>query len=247
MMPVQIVDGLIPAIQAGLVDEGYYFVRQFEGAVLLDLARTLGPVTVDPRHPIPIRFITPQELSQANPNTLSSRYGLGPFPFHTDVAHWSTPAEIVLLYCVSTGSGERPTLLTDSREWQVSDSFWRLMCDAIWRTGFVRPFLCTVASKREQNRRVRYDPGCMIPRSRTAVEAARLTEEHLSKVTPVRVDWCNQDLLVLDNTRVLHARGPASRPDCDRVIARMLIGGSYEDVGFKAAMAEGQSACRPSQ
>lgn len=234
----------ILTVRNSLSRAGYCLIHRFDQALLLDFAQALGPISMDPRHPHAVRFISPQDLSEANPNTLSSRYGLGPFPFHTDVAHWWIPADIVLLYCVATGSGGRPTLLTDSGRWDLSEQVWRLLRSAVWRAGYLRPFLCTVAANGNRIPRLRYDPGCMIPRSPSALKAYQLLKEHLLTVAPIQIDWTEGDLLVLDNGRILHARGSAYGSDCDRVIARILIGGNYENVGFKSALAKGQSACR---
>ena len=170
---------------------------------------------------------------------------MGSFPFHTDAAHWRIPPSIILLYCDSTGSGRRGTLITDSQTWQLSEHEWCLMFSGVWRSGYVRPFLCTLAFRGiDGTPRLRYDPGCMIPVSRTAIEVAKSIKEYLSKGRQVRLDWNEGDLLVLDNTRVLHARGAAAEPDYDRVLARVLIGGNYEDVAFRATMAKGQDSHR---
>lgn len=218
-------------IRDGLAADGYCLLGGLRDVPLLDLAASLGKVTVDPRNPYPLRVISPQDLAVANINTLSSRYGLGPFPFHTDVAHWRSPARLVLLMCVNRGSSRRPTYITDSRAWDLPGSVWTLLRSAVWRTGHLRPFLCVVAERRNDRLEIRYDPGCMSPRSASAERANRLITDYMLQLSPVRIDWTPGDVLILDNHRVLHARGAASRPDQDRKIARVLVGGSYESLG----------------
>ena len=41
--------------------------------------------------------------------SLTTKYGLGEFPFHTDVAYWTTPAKYLALYCIDPGRGKRKT------------------------------------------------------------------------------------------------------------------------------------------
>ena len=63
-------------------------VRGVRETDLIEIVQHLGNVRVDPRSPIPVRYISPQHPRSAKVNTLSSRYGTDAFPFHTDTAHW---------------------------------------------------------------------------------------------------------------------------------------------------------------
>src|ERR1700720_1820892 len=90
-----------------LEEKGYHISQKCPSDELLDLIAPLGKIVVDPRNPSPIREIQPQTLEDATPNTLSSRFGLGQFPFHTDTAHWKIPARYLVLYCVCRGRGGR--------------------------------------------------------------------------------------------------------------------------------------------
>ena len=222
----------LESIKECLSTNGYCTLRGFERSQLLGFAHEFGTPTVDPRNPYPIRALSPQHVSKANPNTLSSRYGLLPFPFHTDVAHWRTPARILLLYCVSPGSGQRSTSLIDSLQWKLSDEDLHILCTSIWRSGHVRTFLCTAMESEENSLCIRYDPGCMMPYSESANDARVILQRLIEISSLAQIDWSEQTLLILDNTRMLHARGAALAPDTDRVIERVLIGGSYDNVGF---------------
>jgi alpha-ketoglutarate-dependent taurine dioxygenase len=50
-------------------------------------------------------------------------------------------------------------------------------------------------------------------------------DEQIAKTQAITVNWSNGMTLIIDNRRMLHARGRASCPDKDRIISRMLIGG----------------------
>lgn len=222
----------LKSIKECLSTNGYCTLRGFDRSKLLGFANKFGTPTVDPRHPYPIRALSPQHVTKANPNTLSSRYGLLPFPFHTDVAHWRSPARILLLYCVKPGSGQRPTSLVDSFQWKLSAKDLHILCASIWRSGHVRSFLCNAMECEENSLGIRYDPGCMTPYSESANEAQVILQRFIKISSSTQIDWSEQTLLIIDNTRMLHARGAALVPDTDRVIERVLIGGSYEDVGL---------------
>jgi hypothetical protein len=46
-----------------------------------------------------VQTLTPKSETNATPNTYSGNYGLGEFPFHTDLAHWSVPPRYVAIRC----------------------------------------------------------------------------------------------------------------------------------------------------
>lgn len=59
-----------------------------------------------------MQSFVPQTTS--TPNTYSGLFGVGQFPFHTDLAHWPEPPRYVLLRCIK-GYEELPTLLADGK------------------------------------------------------------------------------------------------------------------------------------
>ncbi len=125
----------------GLENTGYFFVHEVCLREIPEVVTSLGDIRVDLRSPEPIRTIRPQPMNEAKANTLSSRYGMGSFPFHTDVAHWSEPAHFVLLYCEHPGSGARPTHLQDYQVWNLESEVKRAALREVWKTGTFRPQL----------------------------------------------------------------------------------------------------------
>lgn len=219
--------------------DGYSCLAGIAEEELLVLARNLGPVTLDRRHPDPVRYIHPQDALAAGPNTLSSRFGLGRFPFHTDAAHWRTPPRYILLYCTNPGRSRRPTLLIDSAAFDLPSATERMLRRAVWKAAHVAPFLCTVIDDRAGAVQWRYDPGCMSPWSPAAFGARERVQDVIDQACMFAVDWTPGDLLLIDNWRMLHARGTAYTQDYDRKIARVLIGGSQdEQLELRAALAE---------
>jgi alpha-ketoglutarate-dependent taurine dioxygenase len=170
-----------------------------------------------------LRQIRPQPANRAKPNTLSSRFGMDAFPFHTDTAYWPTPARFILFYCKNPGSGDRPTVLIDPRGWSLSEATKRLLCNEVWRVRTRRPFHCTIGSEGKDGLSVRFDEACMVPVTSGAQRALEFMRDTIIESCEFSIQWREGDLLVLDNQRLLHARGRTLRPDEDRVLARILI------------------------
>jgi L-asparagine oxygenase len=212
-------------VSSDLRNNGFWRGHVGSAADALHMAAQMGGVTRDPRHPNDLRRISPQPLEAANPNTLSSRYGLGAFPYHTEVAHWRTPASLVFLFCEQPGRGSRRTLLIDSQAWTFSEREYHVLTQGVWKVAFLNPFLATVADSKGNGIQLRFDLGCMRPYGRRALAAQEVIMSRLESSQDIEVEWHAGELLVLDNFRMLHARGPAKADDTDRVLCRILVGG----------------------
>jgi L-asparagine oxygenase len=205
--------------------DGFCVASGISGREVLDFVQHhLGPIRVDPRNPEPVRDIRPQTAHVAKSNTLSSRYGVGSFPFHTDTAHWEHPARYLVLFCVSPGEGGRPTLLQDSRSWRFDDAEEDLACQALWAIGHRRPRLSSIAVCSRGQLAIRYDMDCMRPMTADARKSKTLLESRIYARPCERIDWQAGKLLAIDNHRMVHARGEAEQPDPNRVLKRILIG-----------------------
>lgn len=190
------------------------------------MAECLGPITVSGRHPEKVRLIKPQGTDTATPNTLSSRHGTGAFPFHTDCAHWEDPARFLLLYCVNTGGGHRHTRLIDTWEWRWTPREKVAVCSDVWSRALRKPQLCTVGERRGDYMSLRYDEACMTPLTPLAEQSRELMQQQINESRILDFEWSERDVLIIDNSRILHARGPATAADPGRVLARILIGGN---------------------
>lgn len=191
-------------------------------ADLIEVAQALGRVEVEARDPRPVREVSPSTEAGARPNTLSSRYGFGAFPFHTDTAYWRAPASILLLYCVAPGEGARRTLVSDVRSWGLSAKEEATLRRAVWRVDRKREaFLTRLAVRTQAGLALRYDVHCMKPIG-SGTAAAALIEER-APAHAVAIEWAAGDLLVIDNRRALHARTVATQSDPERTLKRVLV------------------------
>lgn len=205
-----------------LAREGYFHgvcdVRSDEE--LLDFVSTFGSPTPEPRDGTVVKEIAPMPSALATSNTLSSRHGFGAFPFHTDSAYWKKPARWLVLWCIAPGVARRTTILSDTRSWQLSDEEELALRNEVWVVRHVRdPFLC---SHMARDGSIRADYACMYPATEGLDESRRIVENRLAQMPTRRISWEPHHVLVIDNWRVLHARGEAARPDPDRRLKRVL-------------------------
>ncbi len=154
-------------------------------------------------------MLRPTERSEANRNSLSSRYGLGAFPFHTDTAHWKNPCRYICIACKSPGSDKRPTILKNMDAIPLSESQIDLLSYALFLVRNGRnSFYTSILSILEKERQWRFDPGCMLPQNSSGIAAADLMGELIKLAPSEEVAWDSGDVLIIDNHRVLHGRGP---------------------------------------
>ena len=87
------------------------------------------------------------------------------------------------------------------------------------RTGR-RSFYSTILSP--DRAFLRYDPGCLEAVDSRGQAALALVEHRLAGGSPQTYHWRRGDILIIDNWRVLHGRGPSDRGS-GRRLARILI------------------------
>lgn len=214
----------LDAVWADCARAGFYFGQHWSSTEALMLAHALGAPVADARDARLVKPVSPQPMGRATPNTLSSRYGMGAFPFHTDTAYWQTPADFLLLRCVAPGRAARPTLLVDTAEWVFDVPETDALQRGMWRVRAARPFLAALMEQRPDGRRaIRFAADCMDPASLTAKHAKAVVNTRLASSSTQLIEWRAGALLVIDNRRCLHARGAADIDDTDRVLERTLV------------------------
>lgn len=166
-------------------------------------------------------LIEPQVQKDAHPRSLSAQYGLGALPFHTDLSHRPRPCRYLLLGCIDPGSPGATTKLLDWQGLALSEEERRLLEAApiLVRNGR-RSFYTTILSP--QFGFLRYDPGCVEAVDERGNAALCLMKHRLATSRPTTHQWRRGDILIIDNWRVLHARGH-SELGSGRRLARILI------------------------
>ncbi|WTW95416.1 TauD/TfdA family dioxygenase [Streptomycetaceae bacterium NBC_01309] len=162
-----------------------------------------------------VATLRPTSPAEAQPNSLSARYGMGPQPLHTDGAHLVHPPDVVILACESTST-------TPTRLWNemIHGPWVKGAADAVQHGVFLvnggnDSFFATAYAKQ----RLRFDPGCMTPcdaRARALVEFFKEATDNA-----IEHQWTEPgQVLLINNRRVLHARASAA-DDPQREIKRI--------------------------
>ena len=191
---------------------------------LLELAHESGQPLPHPGGEI-IKEVRTRPAESARPGTLSSKFGTGTFPLHTDTAFFEVPARFILLRVL--GDTRRATTVLPFRdviykfgeppgEW-AERSIWRIRS----RTGSIYGSMCF---DRQGIKGWRFDTGCMSPAN---LAAKRITEAIGAKATEQnvqKIDWSSGCVAVISNWTVLHGRGPAPDGEREGVLERIYVG-----------------------
>lgn len=170
-----------------------------------------------------IKTLRIKDQADAAKNTLSGIYGTGSFPFHSDGAFMLKPPRWVLLRALN-GDLNRSTyvqsflsIVDGIDEKSLRSSIW--MCD-----NGVGKFYTTIRFSGGNVVGYRYDENCMSAVNQSAKEIERML---LSRTQLLdghsEVKWAPNKVLVIPNWTYLHARGPSSELDADRVLQRIYI------------------------
>ncbi len=169
-----------------------------------------------------IEVLSPTTVSMAMPASLSSAYGIGEFPLHTDAAHWPIPPRLMLMLCVCDEQNRSTQLLP----WDIVVS--RLSASgrsAIMRASYLvrngrRSHYC--AMNLGSAALIRLDSNCMTPATSDAVSLAAELEDTIPRLPRHSVRWSAGMVLVVDNWRVLHGRDGGSGAG-QRILVRALL------------------------
>jgi Taurine catabolism dioxygenase TauD, TfdA family len=169
-----------------------------------------------------VEQILPEPIEVARAGSLSSKFGLRPLPLHTDTAHWDVPCRYLLLGCVDPGPVPTPTCLLDSRKAQLSESESFACRSAVFaiRNGRFSFYGSIVDCDRPF---IRLDPGCMTALSSEGAGALDAFSLERQAKSVFRHDWRQGDILLLDNWRILHARGFDKPTMPGRMLVRTMI------------------------
>lgn len=211
-----------------LATRGWVFLHHSEPrGHMLNIANSLGRAITPPNRPT-LHRLKARATSDAVRNSYSGRFGYGQFPFHTDMANWTTPPRYVLLR-QNAGDSSIPTLLLDSQR-VLSCVPSKQLERGIWTArARHRSFVCNLLSARKNFSLFRWDPYTLVPRSEEAQNVTRLLFEEIQKqkesyLTSITFD--SEAILVIDNWRMLHARPAIPVQAQTRELERLLVAGS---------------------
>lgn len=160
-----------------------------------------------------IDTLRPSPQAEAHPNSLSSRYGLGQQPLHTDGAHLEEPPDVVLLW--SEQSSDVPTRIWRPRSvpliekrgiFSVTDGKDIRLAPACDSDGVYR-----------------FDPVCMRPLDHfSKLLCERFSNPPEEEVSAFQWNAPNTVLLIRNGV-VLHGRSRVENHDSERVLFRAAM------------------------
>lgn len=163
--------------------------------------------------------------ADATPNTYSGIFGLGRFPFHTDLAHWAMPPRYILLRCVR-GYADVPTILIDGARVVANIGLVEmnraLMTPRRPRKGKVQ--LLSLAQREGSSDMIRWDEVFLKPASPVGQRVFDRVRVEIDAAHPTPVAMVDPgDAVIIDNWRMLHAR-PLIKPGrTDRRLERVYL------------------------
>lgn len=210
---------------AELRDGGFARIRAISAKEhTLDLARRLGSIARIPGI-APVQELVPRPANQASASSYGGIYGFGPFPLHTDMAHWHIPPRYFLLRCVQPAPEVVTTALHSRLLFSGED-------DLTLRRALFRPrrridgrLTCL---RLHESGRYRWDPVFIEPLNSIAVS---LRERLSRRLEALRVQELpledSSDCIILDNWSVLHGRTAVPKAGCHRKIERVYLDSVY--------------------
>lgn len=208
------------AIQEAIGNDGWW-IGKYTGP-LMQLAQLLG-------EPVPARIDGPlldklvvRQPSEAHRNSLSSRYGTGAFPLHTDGAHHAVVPKYVILRMTSERESSRGTVLMDFRN-SLDPHQAGVLSHEPWivRTGR-RAFLSSILDGKS----LRFDFDIMVPALPGSARAPGIVRAVAASARSTVLKWTQHLTVIIDNHRVVHGREsvtPELLETEERQLERILV------------------------
>lgn len=212
---------------------GWQLVRGDLVAIAREIAECAGPIRVirTRKTDDDVRLLRPQSSEVAPPRSLSAQHGCGPFPFHTDGAHLERPPNFLLMASKGVGDQRVPTHVLRFPTTALSPQLSEDIRLGVFRVDAGANSFYTTSRYDDgvNGNCIRFDPGCMRPvdpRARRLVQTISATSpDHSHSLTDPN------EILIIDNLRVLHSRGDASHAP-GREIYRLLLSWTGESGGL---------------
>jgi len=197
---------------------------QFKGNLVgedtFGIANSLGNVANVPGAQI-VQTLIPSDSTLKESSSYSGNYGMGEFPFHTDMAHWYKPPRFLLLRCVT------PSVLVTTSILLAAPLFLPENKSDLRRSLF-RP-------RRRLNGRLtpirlfekdfyRWDNLFLQPLSKMAKSLQERIEQRIEESSPHNFVLAQTgDCVLLDNWNTFHARSAVPPDASNRKVERVYL------------------------
>lgn len=192
-----------------------------------DLGISVDIATRLPKSGIPnVQTLTPKSTDRAPKNQYSGTFGLGEFPFHSDLAHWSVPPRYFMLRCVQGSSTVATQLLhVDKITATIGDSVLKKAV-LLPRKRMPNANYCPLplSFQRSEVAGIRWDPLFLRPYNDAAASVGRaLANQHWGESLQSVVLEKPGDTLIVDNWRILHGRSAVDAKSTERKLERIYL------------------------
>lgn len=194
---------------------------KIDGDVLIEIAGQYGTPFPDSYGKL-VQLIVPKVQGNGVNGSLSYKYGLSDFPFHTDTSFYTIPARYLLMSCSNSSSS--CSNIVDFKPFldklSADDLSSIKNATYIMRTPESSKF-CKVQFDHENLIGLRYDPNIMSPYNNSAMRCEILIKHYLTTTAPIKIEWTGNNVLIIDNWRCLHSRDAVI--DTNRLLYRIYI------------------------
>lgn len=193
---------------------------------MIEASRALGRPLLSPTGEL-VKALMPVEPHLAPKGSLSATCGLGEFPFHTDTAFWPCPSRYLVMRVVGDlrrttellGFEEVYSMLEPRARANALRSVWRVSSN---KGGGI---YCSMAFAAGTGRGWRFDTNVMKPANASSQRALQEVNHAIRESqAKVSISWERTRCIVIDNWRLLHARGAAPSDETARVLFRIYVG-----------------------
>ena len=207
---------------------GWIWLPANDGVALPDLTDAFG-FAVRPRlGGKSLVELRPYSRLEAPKSTMSAVVGHCAQPMHTDAAYYPLPPRYVILSCIDPGESICPTQLWILNWHRMLEDRPMVLTIPGWTAhgGGHSPFYCQVLTPTaNRDYLIRFDPLCMKPPAGAKAELLTTVFEVLRSYSYGRnFLWKTGAMLIFDNWRCLHARGPGSDLAPSRRLTRWMGG-----------------------
>lgn len=204
-----------------LREQGYVvFDTDTSDESLLKIASLFG-VVVPGERGVLVQPLKAQEKGKGSFGSFTYMVGYDAFPWHTDTAYWEIPVRYLML------TSEKPSpCATLARSFESLakniDDFYYLAERSVYMLNIPgKRKLLSPVMKKHGEMGFRFDFHIYKPMNEEAKVLSSLMLEQLNNESQ-RVVWSGNNVLVLDNWRLIHAREDASQ-DKNRSLKRIYI------------------------
>jgi hypothetical protein len=211
-------------IRKAVAERGFVLLRQLAPELeTIEAMERLGTIVQATSLPS-IQTLKPKVT--AEPNTYSGNYGLGEFPLHSDLAHWTVPPQYLGLRCLSGIAGVHTKLL-DGNDLIDGIGSLRLQRTLVQPRRLLargRPLL-RLLDESNVGRILRWDDIFVVPATPSSAITVKDIQQFLASACVQRIELILRgDTLIVDNWRMLHGRSSISPSSVSRHLERVYFG-----------------------